>query len=134
MSSSERTPRIRRSGVPDDALIVLRGDDLRPATARHQAEVFRRRYPDWGRWGLSAFYARNELEVDDLAADQLERFPMIDLYEASDLRAAAFEIVPTFRTPHLTLAFSGDLDEGIGRLRRAVHQARPNPYNFLGRS
>jgi hypothetical protein len=53
-------PRIRRAPLPADAVIVVRGDDLDPAIARWQAVVFRRRYPDWGRWGLSAFYARND--------------------------------------------------------------------------
>ncbi|MGH3566810.1 MAG: hypothetical protein ACRDRH_12405 [Pseudonocardia sp.] len=61
-------PRIRRASLPDDALIVVRGDDLDPAASRHQADVFRRRFPDWGRWGLSAFYARSDAEIEDLAA------------------------------------------------------------------
>lgn len=48
-------PRIRRAPLPDDAVIVVRGDDLDPATAQRQASQFRRRYPDWERWGLSAY-------------------------------------------------------------------------------
>jgi len=30
---------------------------------------FLRRFPDWGRYGLSGYYARDDAEVDDLAAD-----------------------------------------------------------------
>jgi hypothetical protein len=93
-----RIPRIRRAPLPDDALIVVRGDDLDPAASRHQANVFRRRFPDWGRWGLSAFYARSDAEIEDLAADQLERFPLLGCYRVNDLRASGFEIWPTFRT------------------------------------
>lgn len=93
-----KIPRVRRAPLPDDALVVVRGDDLDPATARHQAEVFRRRFPDWHRWGLSAFYARSDAEIEDLAADQLERFPVLGCYRVADLRAAGFEIWPTFRT------------------------------------
>ena len=87
-----RIPRVRRAQLPDDAVLVVRGDNLDPVTARHQAEVFRRRFPDWGRWGLSAFYARNEAEVADLGADQLERFPLLGCYRVTDLQTAGFEI------------------------------------------
>lgn len=68
-----RAPRIRRAPIPDDAVLVVRGDDLDPTTSQHQAEAFLRRFPDWGRYGLSAYYARDDAEVADLAADQLER-------------------------------------------------------------
>ncbi len=82
--------------MPDDAVIVVRGDEVDAAASRHQAGVFRRRYPEWHRWGLSALYARNDSEVDDLAADQLERFPGLAIYRIADLEAIGFEIVPTF--------------------------------------
>src|SRR3954464_4768018 len=61
-----RAPRIRRAPVPDDGVLVVRGDDLDPRTSRVQAELFRRRFPDWGRYGLSAYYARDRTEIDDL--------------------------------------------------------------------
>ena len=110
-------------------VIVVRGDDLDPATARQQATEFRRRYPDWERWGLSAYYARNADEVADLAADQLERFPELLVYSVAALVAAAIEVVPSFRTPHVTLAFTGELEDGLSRLGRANHDRRPNPYH-----
>jgi hypothetical protein len=85
-------PRVRRAPLPDDAILVIRGDDLDPATSRSQAQAFRRRFSDWGRWGLSAFYARNDAEVDDLGADQLERFSLLGCYRVVDLQKAGFEI------------------------------------------
>lgn len=88
-----------------------------------------RRFTDWGRWGLSAFYARNEAEVEDLGADQLERFPLLGCYRVIDLQAAGFEVWPTFRTPHVTIAFTGDLDERLAALVRAAHEVRTNPYH-----
>lgn len=94
-----------------------------------QAIDFRRRFPDWGRWRLSAFYARSDTDVDDLAADRLEHFPVLRLYRPEVLEAAGFEIVPTFRTPHVTLAFDGDLDAWVDRLRTADHEERTNPYH-----
>ncbi|MFN0090781.1 MAG: hypothetical protein ACKVWR_11015 [Acidimicrobiales bacterium] len=124
-----QVPRVRRAALPADAIIVVRGDDLDLATSRRQALTFRRRYPDWGRWGLSAFYARNDAEIDDLAADQLDRFPELSLYRVIDLEAAGFSVVPTFRTPHVTVAFDGDLDSGLAALAGTVHEQRRNPYH-----
>lgn len=126
---SERVPRVRRAPLPADALIVVRGDDLIDGSSQLQAVDFRRRFPDWGRWGLSAFYARGDTDVDDLAADRLEHFPVLRLYRPEVLEAAGFEIVATFRTPHVTLAFDGDLDAWVDRLRTADHDERPNPYH-----
>jgi hypothetical protein len=125
----ERVPRVRRAPLPADAFIVVRADDLIEKSSREQAVEFRRRYPDWGRWGLSAFYARNDSDVDDLAADRLERFPVLRLYRPEVLEAAGFEIVPTFRTPHVTLAFDGELGFCLERLGAAEHEERPNTYH-----
>lgn len=78
--------------------------------------------------GLSAFYARNDAEVDDLGADQLERFSLLGCYRVIDLQAAGFEIWPTFRTPQVTIAFTGDLDERLAALVDVAHEVRTNPY------
>lgn len=122
-------PRIRRAPIPDDAVLVVRGDDLRPETARHQATTFRRRFAAWDRWGLSAFYARSEAEIDDLAGDQLERFAVLVVILIADLLTAGFEVVPTFRTPHVTIAFTGNVDTGLARLINLGHDRRRNPYH-----
>lgn len=125
----DKEPRVRRAPIPEDAVIVVRGDDLNVETARSQAMAFRRRFPDWGRWGLSAFYARSEAEVDDLAADQLERFPALLVFEVAELEAAGFEVVPTFRTPHVTIAFTDDLEQALSRLTALGTDRRSNPYH-----
>ena len=78
---------------------------------------------------MSGFFARNETDVEDLAADRLERFPVLRLYRPSVLEEVGFQIVPTFRTPHVTLAFGGDLDLWIDKLRTAEHVERTNPYH-----
>ena len=127
--TARNEPRVRRAPVPDDAVLVVRGDDLNPETARAQAVAFRRRFSEWGRFGLSAFFARSEAEVDDLAADQLERFPVLIVIRIADLEAAGFEVVPTFRTPHVTIAFDGDLDSTLARLVALGTDQRPNPYH-----
>ena len=44
-------------------------------------------------------------EVFDLGVDALERFSVLAVFRMSDLVAVGFEIVPTFRTPHVRIAF-----------------------------
>jgi hypothetical protein len=111
----------------------VRGDDDDPSTARAQAEGFRRRYPDWHRFGLSAFYAEDDDAVDDLAADLLERFPILRIYVPAALSAEGIEVVPTFRSPHVTLAFA-ELDTGLEVLETAPHERRENPYHEAERT
>lgn len=122
--STERVPRIRRAPIPPDALIVVRGDPGDKQITREQAEQFLRRFADWGRWGLSAFYARNDEEIDDLASDRLQQFEQLRVYRVEDLEAAGFELVPTFRAPHVTVAWSADLHDGLARFNAARHQSR----------
>lgn len=129
---TERVPRVRRMPIPIDALIVVRGEDHVEGDSAVQAELFRRRFPDWGRWGLSGMYAESDADVDDLGAGPLRRFPILGLYRVADLEEADFEVVPTFRTPHVTIAFTGELDDGLERLRTAIHERRPNPYHGKG--
>ena len=126
---AENLPRIRRAPIPQDAVIVVRGQPADPAEARFLAEDFRDRFPGWGRWGVSAFYARGEVEVDDLASTRLRRFRLVRVYRVADLVGAGFEIVPTFRTPHVTIAWRDELDEGLERLDSADHIERLNPYH-----
>lgn len=44
------------------------------------AEDFLDRFAGWGRWGVSAFYARGEIEVDDIASTRLRRFRLVRVY------------------------------------------------------
>jgi hypothetical protein len=120
---------MRRRPLPDGAkVVVVRGDDLDPHSSRRQAEGFLRRWPDWQRYGLSAYFAEDDDAVADLAADQLERFPLLRLYDPAALTAAGLEVVPTFRSPHVTVAFV-DLDAGLTAIETVEHETRPNPYH-----
>jgi hypothetical protein len=65
--------------------------------------------------------------VADLAADQLERFPLLRLYDPGALTVAGIEVVPTFRSPHVTLAFTEDA--GLAALETVEHELRGNPYH-----
>jgi hypothetical protein len=99
VAMSEQQPRVRRAPIPDDAVLVVRGDDLEPRNGRAQALAFRRRFPGWDRWGLSAYYARSEAEIDDLAADQLERFPSSWCYRSAPSKRPALRSWRRFAPP-----------------------------------
>jgi hypothetical protein len=126
-------PRFRRRDIPRHAKVVLvRGDADDPEIDRSQAQDFFDKYSKWGRFGLSAYYAEDDDAVDDLAADLLERFEDLLVYPLAGLLGAGFEVVATFRTPHVTIAFK-DLDAGLRLLAEADHEVRPNPYHVIER-
>lgn len=121
-------PRIRRAAIPHDAYLVVRGvAALEPATSIRQALLFRRRFETWGRFGLSAFYARSEDEVVDLAEDRLDAFETLYVYRVADVIDAGFEVIPTYRSPHVTIAFYDDPAPAVARLFAVTHRELANP-------
>lgn len=81
----------------------------------------------WGRYGLSAFYARSDDEVLDLGEDRLDAFATLYVYRLADVIAAGFEVVPTYRSPHVTITFYDDVDTGVARLLAVSHRIVNNP-------
>jgi hypothetical protein len=133
VSSSEpgpAIPRIRKEPLPDTGVLVLRGRDPQdPGLDAMQAGDFRERYPDWDRYGLSGFVATTEAEVDALAQGRLLRFPLLAVFDRGVLERAGFEVVPTFRSPHVTIAFTGDLAVRLDDLWALEHDEWANPYH-----
>ena len=122
-------PRIRNRDIPRHAKVLLvRGDPDDPEIDRRQAQDFFDRYQAWGRFGLSAYYVDDDAGIDDLASDLLERFAELLVYQLATLTEAGLEVVATFRTPHVTIAFT-DLDRGLQVLSDAPHEVLPNPYH-----
>ncbi len=121
-------PRIRRAAIPADVWLVVRGSaSIEPDTSIRQAELFLRRFPEWGRYGLSAFYARSDDEVLDLGEDRLNAFETLFVYRTVDVVEAGFEVVPTYRSPHVTITFYTDVQQGIARLLAVEHREVANP-------
>lgn len=124
----ELQPRVRRTPIPDEAVLVIRGDELDPYVIRADAARFRRRFEAWGRYGISAFVAADEGEIDALCETKLVAWAVVAVFRRSDLEAAGIEVVPTFRVPHVTLAHV-ILDELIVRLVSCDHEVVVNPYH-----
>jgi hypothetical protein len=124
----EKVPRVRLTPVPDDGILVVRGDELDAALLADDASNFHERFSGWGRYGISAFYAASDEEVDALCGSRLVRFAAVVVFRRTDLERIGIEIVPTFRTPHVTLCHV-DLRELVRRLINCEHTERSNPYH-----
>lgn len=51
------------------------------------------------------------------------------MFPVAALLQAGFELVPTFRRPHVTICWTGDIEGGLHRLARVEHIERVNPYH-----
>ena len=121
-------PRVRRTSRPIGPTIV-RGELGDLEADRLQCLDFLKRYEAWGRFGLSAFEFIGPSDLDRIAARQLERFPALSLFEVATLVHAGFEVVPTFRTPHVTVAFVGDVRHRLEVLTSMRVEIRANAYH-----
>ena len=128
---ADSTPRARLAAVPEAAVLVVRGDALDPAVLRADAARFVRRYPAWGRYGVSAFLASDVAEVDVLCETRLERFATVVVFQRHDLIAAGIEVVPTFRAPHVTLAAT-ELELLVAGLLACQHETMANGHHEGG--
>ncbi len=124
-------PRVRLTALPEAAVLVVRGDALDPVVLRADALRFVRRYPAWGRYGVSAFAASDAAEVDVLCETRLERFATIVVFRSEELVASGIEVVPTFRAPHVTLA-AADLELLVTRLLACQHETMANQHHQGG--
>ena len=55
-----------------------------------------------------------------------ERVPLF-VYRLVDVRAAGFDVVPTYRSPHVTITFSDDAAVAVRRLLAVSHRIVVNP-------
>jgi hypothetical protein len=106
----------------------VRGGALDSELSRADAVRFQRRYPRWGRYGISAYFAADNQEIDVLCKTRLERFGTVAVVYLSALDADGIEVVPTFRRPHATLAHA-DLDVLVNGLRSCEHRILNNRYH-----
>ena len=124
---SDRTPRVRREPLPEDAVLVVRGDVLDRELLRADATRFSRRYPEWDRTGVSGYFARDENEIVALCQTKMVNFETIVVFATGDLVRSGIDVIGTFRTPHVTLA-AVDLKALLDALINCRHQVRDNPY------
>ncbi len=106
--------------IPIGGVFVVRGDELDPVLLAEDASRFRERFADWARYGISAFHASSEDEIEAICQTRLVRFAVVVVFTHADLETVGIEVVPTFHTPHVTLCHA-DLDQLIERLVHCEH-------------
>lgn len=116
--------RVRREQLADDALVVVRGDDLSVPLIRRDALRAYRRFREYG---VSVLGASDGDALDALAAGVLIRFEVLTLMRVGTIRAAELEVRPTFRRPHYSIMLP-DLDADIIRLIRCENVSWSNPH------
>jgi hypothetical protein len=116
--------RVRREGLPDDALVVVRGGLLELLGLRSDALAAERRF---GIAGLSVFAAPDEAALEALATERLARFDVLTLVTMGELRLHGLEVVPTFRHPHYTIILR-DIDADLRRLLECENVLRINRH------
>ena len=63
----------------------------------------------------------------DLGEDRLDAFATLFVYRLAEVIDAGFEVVPTYRSPHLTITFYDEVVTGVARLLTVSHRTVANP-------
>ena len=63
-----------------------------------------------------------------MCESKLSSFSVVAVFDRAEHEASGLLVVPTFRTPHVTIAH-GDLDRHVARLLNCRHTLRPNAYH-----
>ncbi len=133
VARQELRPHLRDERVPDDSVVVVRGG---PTTLGKLTDHAHRTHDAFvldGQplWGVSVFCALDDIGPSSLEG-LLQRFASyraVHLPRAGQLRAAQFELLPSFGRPHFTVRVTKDAPEELGRLLDALGTAERNPYH-----
>ena len=131
----ELRPHIRDDeDPPDDTVVVVRGGpDNANKLARHAARTHRAYELDGEPlWGVSLFVALDEAgaaSLEELLSDRLGTYREVHMPALAGLRAAGFQVIPTFRRPHFTLVLADSEPDTLASLLSALGTAVENPYH-----
>ena len=117
--------------VPGDALVALRGGpDTRSLISSHARRMNRLFVLDGSPvWGISVFVALDPTgpaSAESILRRRLLSYELVYLPTVGGLRAAGFDLLPTFGRPHFTVLMSGL--ELAPALFDALGELQENPY------
>ena len=129
----ELRPHLRDEQVPDDSVVLVRGGPVSVATLANHARRTHDAFMLDGQplWGVSVFCALDDIGPSSLDG-LLRRFAsyrVVHLPRAGQLRAARFELLPSFGRPHFTVRVGDDGPVELGRLFEALGREEPSPYH-----
>jgi hypothetical protein len=131
----ELRPHVREDeDPPDDTVVVIRGGpDNADKLARHAARTHRAFELDGEPiWGVSVFLALDQAggaSLEGLLSDRLRTYREVHLPALVDLRAAGFEVIPTFARPHFTLVLADSEPRTLASLLATLGAVVENPYH-----
>lgn len=131
----ELRPHVREDeDPPDDTVVVIRGGpDNADKLTRHAARTHRAFELDGEPiWGVSVFLALDQAggaSLEGLLSDRLRTYREVHLPALVDLRAAGFEVLPTFARPHFTVVFPDSEPETLASFLSALGKPVENPYH-----
>lgn len=117
---------LRDEPIPDDAVVIIRGGELAPATARKAVLNNRAKH---GYFGLSVEAALDaDWETVCRTSPRLRgRYGQVRLSEAGHLRRAGFPLFPTGDRPHYDVVLPDDSDYHMDRLIACFGDPVDNP-------
>jgi hypothetical protein len=117
--------RLRRGEhMPDDAALVLRGEDLDPALLTETAEENSVIY---GFFGISVFVEVGGFSWETIASERLIRAQWLAIFTAGDLLRAGLELWDTGRAPHYDVVHKR-CSELVARFVGCPHRLMENAH------
>jgi hypothetical protein len=119
---------VRAERLPDDATVVIRGGERSLDDAIIERSVADC-WTDYGFFGLSVFADPSTSDIGEIARrTPLIRRRLVRTAQVGLLRAAGFEVVPTFANRyHFSVVLAEATEEVFDALRSCFGPAEPNP-------
>lgn len=120
----------RGEPVPDDAVLVVRGDLIDSEALRTDAGD---NFDIYGYFGVSVFAEVGGVDLNWIAEHKLARASWLVVFRAGDVLVAGLELWDTGQSPHYDVVHD-ELDELVERLVACPHRVIPNPSGQVGGS
>lgn len=116
---------LRSEEPPDDAIVVVRGGEMKSTFVR---ETARDSFEEFGFYSISVFLAV-DVPVDELCASEprLARYGKVRVSTAGRLRRRGFVLLPTLDRPHFDVLLPDLSDEALERLDESFDPPIVNP-------
>ena len=127
---------LRVEPIDDETIVVVRGGPITPEKFLEHAHRQAREFTFRGApmYSVSVNLTVAGWDLDALLAGPLASRSTYATATVGIVRAAGFELLPTFATPHYDLLLPGGQYPDADRARAVFSDPEPNPFKRRGRS